>query len=528
MPLSILRPLHIRNKLFYLLILVVFSASIHKAHAYSMEEAYFYFLLSQIVAEKPEEVEYYLKRAIERDKKSLFLKKTLFAFYLQQSNITSAEKLGKELIQRVPEDREVILLLVRLYLLQKRPSKAITALEKYLTKNPKDEQFLSILISIYLQEKEWDQALTKLEQLEKLHPDNYIIPLYKARVFREKGDIASAKKSYLRSLELEPSNRALVIELIKFLEGIRDYKEMERILLNYLSQNPEDRDFLRLLLGIYFEQKDYDKSEKLIREYVEKEGNQPELIFYLGLTLEQKNRQNEAISLYESIPVDSPWYFEAQRRLFEIFRKKDLKKAKDLLNTIRGKKFKEKSFFLFLAHSYEKIDQCEEGVNVAKEGLTLFPMDVDLTLALATNYACLEDYEGVLEIVEPLLKAYPQDAYILNFVGYSLVELNKDLERAEDLLIKANQLKPEDPYIEDSLGWLYYKKSQLEKAKFYLEKALANLKGEEEPVILDHLGDVNLKLGNLSSACDLYKRALEKSIHHRERKKIEEKVKICP
>ncbi|MCS7199152.1 MAG: tetratricopeptide repeat protein [Caldimicrobium sp.] len=514
--------------LFFIISIIFLLKTPYKAHSLNLEEAYYYFLLSQIVANFPEEVEFYLQKAIEKDKGSIFLKKSLLTLYLQQRNLSSAENLAKELLQKAPYDREINLMAVRIFLHQKRPKDAISIIENFLKKNPKDEHFLSILISIYLQEKEWDQALTKLEDLERIYPNNYVFHLYKARIFREKGDISSAKKAYLQTLALIPDNKNLIVEVLRFLESIKDYEEIEKILINYLAQNPEDRDFLRLLFGLYFEQKEYEKSEKLLREYLKKQKDQPELLFYLGLTLEYRNRLKEAQSIYLEVPQDSPWYLEAQRRLFEIYKREDLNSAKKLLETIRLTKMREKSYFLFLAHSYEKIDLCEEGIEIAIEGLKLFPEDVDLILALAINYACIEDYQRVLEIVEPLLNKYPEDAYILNFVGYSLVELNKDLDRAETLLIKANQLKPQDPYIEDSLGWLYFKKNDLQKAKFYLEKAITNLKGEEEPIILDHLGDVYFKLGNYPLACDLYKKAFEKTLHKRERKKIQEKLRHCP
>lgn len=74
----------------------------------SYEEAYYYFLLSQALSKNYEEMEENLKKAIEKDKKSLFLKKMLLSVYLQTQNFKEAEKLGESLYTKIPEDRELV------------------------------------------------------------------------------------------------------------------------------------------------------------------------------------------------------------------------------------------------------------------------------------------------------------------------------------------------------------------------------------------------------------------------------------
>ncbi len=526
---SILKPYLIKNKLFFCIVLflsLIFAKPLLSASP-NFERAYYYFLMSQLFTDNATDVEKNLKKALELSKDSFFLRKMLFSFYLQNNKLEEAEKIGENLYKKYPYDRDLVFLMSKLYLQQERPNRAMGVLEKYMEKNPRDDEILSFLISLYLQQKEWDLALAKLDALSKRHPDAYAIWLFKARIYREKKDQVSAKNAYLKALELAPSNKALLVETLRYLESISSFEDIEKILQDYLVKNPEDKDFLRLLLGYYLEQKSWEKSEKLLKEYLEKNKDQPEFLFYLGLTLEYKNKLEEALKIYAEIPVGSPWHLEAQKRSFELFKKQDLKLAKKFLDDLKAKGLDEKSYFLFLAHAYEDIDECEVGAEIALEGLKKYQEDPDLSLALASNYACLEDYQKVLEVVSPLLKKLPEDAYILNFVGYSLVELGREFEKAEELLLKAEKIKPNDPYIEDSLGWLYFKKDDLEKAKAYLEKAFKNAK-TDEPVIWEHLGDLYLKLQKKKEACELYKKALEKTVHKREKNRLLEKVKACP
>lgn len=472
-------------------------------------------------------MELYLKRALERDKKSIFLKKNLLNLYLHQQNFSQAEKLAKELKSYLTDDSEIAILTARLHLSQNRADMAIQALERYLEKNPKEEAILNLLISIYLQQKQWDQALEKLDRLNQIYPQEIFIEIFRARIFREKGEYLKAKEHYLKALDRKTDNRALLVEILKYLELNKDFESIEKILLKYISEHPDDKDIMRLLFGFYFDQGDWEKSEKLLKNYLLKHKDQPEILFYLGLTLEQKGNQKEAIQIYQSIPEDSPWYLDAQRRVFNYLKKQNPDEAKELINKIKIRKSRERAQYIFLLHAYEDLDLCEEGVKLGEEALKQYNNDPDVILAVALNYACLDNYEKVLNLVEPLLEKYPNDAYILNFIGYSLVELDRELSRAEELLIKADKLKPNDPYILDSLGWLYYKRGDLKLAFQYLERA-TSLLTEDEAVILWHFGDVLRALSYKERACEVYNKALRSVIHQREKQRILDRLKSCP
>jgi tetratricopeptide (TPR) repeat protein len=507
-----------------LLFFFIFVSSAGASKFYdNITKSYYYFLLSNISAKTPEEAVELLKKAIKANPGSLFLKRSLLVLYLQAGKFDEAENHGESLLKKYPEDKETVLLLSKAYLLKERSYKAISLLEKYLDKNPKDEEALSLLTSVYLQKKEWDLALASLEKLIKLDPNNHVAWLYKARVHKEKKDYEQAKSAYLKALELSDGSHPIFIEALRFLEEMRDYQTIEKLVINSLNKNPEDQALFRYLLGFYLERKDWEKSEELLKKQLSQNKAQPEFLFYLALTLEYKGKEEEALKIYESIPQDTLWYFEGLKRSFFIYKKSDPEKAISLI-----KKFTptERGHFVFKAQALDQLDLCEEGIKVAEEGLKRFQDDEELLFVLAGNLACLEQYEKVIQTLEPLLKKKPDDPYLLNFIGYSLVELNRDLDRAEAFLLKAHNSKPDDPYIEDSLGWHYYKKGDYTKAKEHLERAISNLK-EDEPVIFEHLGDVYLALGDKNKACEWYKRAEKSAFRRVEKERILSKVKGC-
>jgi tetratricopeptide (TPR) repeat protein len=96
------------------------------------------------------------------------------------------------------------------------------------------------------------------------------------------------------------------------------------------------------------------------------------------------------------------------------------------------------------------------------------------------------DFKKALEI-------YPDQPLVLNYLGYSWVDQNVNLDEAFKMLQRAVDLRPSDGYIVDSLGWAYYKLGHYDQAVTLLEKAV-ELK-PADPVVNDHLGDAYWKVG---------------------------------
>jgi len=104
------------------------------------------------------------------------------------------------------------------------------------------------------------------------------------------------------------------------------------------------------------------------------------------------------------------------------------------------------------------------------------------------------------------LEYEPDQPLVLNYLGYSWVEMGRELKRAEDMIRKAVSLRPNDGYIVDSLGWVYYKLGRYKEAVRELERAV-ELRAED-PVINEHLGDAYWKVGRTREARFQWRRAL--------------------
>ena len=92
------------------------------------------------------------------------------------------------------------------------------------------------------------------------------------------------------------------------------------------------------------------------------------------------------------------------------------------------------------------------------------------------------------------LSADPNQAYVINYLAYSWIEKGIKIKKSLSMLEKANRLKPNDPFIIDSLGWALFKLERYKESKKQIQMAVKLMPGD--PIVNDHYGDVLWKNGN--------------------------------
>jgi len=116
----------------------------------------------------------------------------------------------------------------------------------------------------------------------------------------------------------------------------------------------------------------------------------------------------------------------------------------------------------------------------------------------------------------------PQNAAALNYLGYTWAEMGVQLDDAENLILRALKIEPNDGFYIDSLGWVYYQKGDYPRAVEQLERAV-EITGDD-PAIIEHLGDAYEKAGKADRALTRYREALKKSTENEQTKRIREKI----
>jgi len=128
---------------------------------------------------------------------------------------------------------------------------------------------------------------------------------------------------------------------------------------------------------------------------------------------------------------------------------------------------------------------------------------------------------GEKDLIESL-RVKPKEPYVMNYLAYSWIEKNQNIEKALKMLREANDLKKNNGYITDSLGWALFKTKNFSEAKKYLQIAIMLM--PRDPVINDHFADCLWMNDNKIQARYYWNNALEFEAEDKLKKKIKRKI----
>jgi tetratricopeptide (TPR) repeat protein len=166
--------------------------------------------------------------------------------------------------------------------------------------------------------------------------------------------------------------------------------------------------------------------------------------------------------------------------------------------------------YFFKGVSKSQTDKNEEAVEVYKTGLQMVvdnkPLEEQFYANLGDAYFKLKNYKLSDESYEKALEIKPKDGYVLNNYSYYLSLRGEKLEKAATMSKLSNEVEPNSASKEDTYGWILYKQEKYAEAKIWVLKALEH-GGTKDAVILEHLGDINFKLGDVQGAIEYWQKA---------------------
>ena len=180
-----------------------------------------------------------------------------------------------------------------------------------------------------------------------------------------------------------------------------------------------------------------------------------------------------------------------------------------------------------LAHTMIRVQNLDESIKFYDEAVLRIKKvsseHWDLLYSRGMAYERNNQWELAEKDFLKILELRPNEPDVLNYLGYSWIEKDINLDQAKKFILKAVNLRPRDPYIVDSLGWAYYNLKEYNKAVEELERAVS-LK-PTDPIINDHLGDAYLKVNRELEALYQWKKAIQFNSEEDLRIKIEDKIK---
>jgi len=218
----------------------------------------------------------------------------------------------------------------------------------------------------------------------------------------------------------------------------------------------------------------------------------------LGGIYERLSKPAQAIAVLEMVPTDSVLKRNAEIQVGLNYNAlEQLDQARDHLSALIEDDPKDVEAILTLGNilrSHEKFEEAEAIYTKAIDSLD--EITSENWLAFYFRGICrerLKKWDAAEVDLRKALELNPDQPLVLNYLGYSLVDQGLKLDEALGMIEKAVELRPNDGYIVDSLGWVYYRLGRHEEAVKELERAVELRPAD--PVINDHLGDAYWKVG---------------------------------
>lgn len=473
--------------------------------------------------------------------------------------------------------------LAQVYLQSGETQKALEELQKYFDaqRQSKGRAAYELLAQILEKLGKRDELLTRLEALAEKDARNSTLQYYLADQYLEAKKLEAAEELYKKTLASTSELQGYVglasvyrqqnrpNELIETLgkafaesgeldglsteiKAIAGDEKLTQSLLEagskLLHEEPPKLDFSSgfVLAHLATEVKKTDTVQELFRYLLTVRKERSSAIYEKwGRYLQDQKLYAEAVKVYQDAVNDQGLAEVRPNFLYQLSRTLafagDTKAALETIGTARQAlpdhpllQYHE-AWVYYYSHQYEEAIKRFEKV-IATFAQPQFNQELykevvrSSRFSLSNSYVLQGDIAKGQAILEDVLKMSPDDPSVNNDLGYLYADQGQQLERAEQMIKKALASDPENGAYLDSMGWVLFKQGKYAEALPHLEKAVKAAAGSGDETIWDHLGDAYSHLQQPAKALEAWKKALEsaKASSRPDAKligRIEEKIK---
>ncbi len=322
-------------------------------------------------------------------------------------------------------------------------------------------RYIFFYLNYILSNKKFNMAKTVVDQIDDI---NSTLLLSQSKSWIDKKRFEEFNKIF--SCKNHNHIISEFLFLISSLYSSQDNFEKSNFYLNLSNYlNPNFKFNLSLAAENFYFNKEFEKVKKIIKNF---RGNEE---FYYWFRVKKETQ----IIIKEQNYHNGIKYMESK---FEKIEKPNIKMNFDLANFYKNSKNYDKAIEV-----YSKIISSLNETSSIKS---------NLLYRRGGSYERLGNYEKADLDLLNAIKINPNDAYTLNYLAYSWLERDYKINEAMGMLKTAYELKSNDPYIIDSIGWAYFLIKDYEEAEKYLKRALELM--PDDPIVNDHYGDTLWKL----------------------------------
>jgi len=284
--------------------------------------------------------------------------------------------------------------------------------------------------------------------------------------------------------------------LLKQAEVFLQKNENKKIIDFFNCKNPKDSlaEFFYIIANIYSSEKDHRLSNfyMKISLFLNGKFKSNKALLAENYRIQKKNELSRNIyKSFKSIGSIYSWYVAIE--ISKIL--SDIKGAEYAVNNLE-KEFnllKNKNFehHYELANFYKNHEYYKESIEHYSIVLDQIGKDHFLVPKIlyrrGTSFEKIDDWKNAEKDLIASLEILPDQPHVLNYLAYTWIDKGVNLDNGLEMLKKAANLKEDDGYIIDSLGWAYYSKKNYDKAEIFLRRAVELL--PLDPIVNEHYAD---------------------------------------
>lgn len=416
-------------------------------------------------------------------------------------------------------------------------AKALEHLNVLLVKDPAGfEKALLELVGFLGKEVQPKAIYELVGELSSQHPDKAVLYFVQALLALQMEDTDLAEQKILKAIELQPEwDKALIFQAQLAFYAKQDEKA-ERLLLDIIEKKPNNKKLKNMLAQVYIRSADYERAgdvyrallkdnnvdmesrfalalvniqleqykqaEDLLKQLLEQPNWESQASFYLGRLAVRTNDSEQAVAWFDKVGRGSFAFDASMGAVSVLMDKGQMDEASARLKNMRLRFPRQELRILVMqAELLNQQQKYSEAFELLSKALTDTPGQKDLLYARALVAEHLDRLDILEDDLTEILKDYPNDANALNALGYTLADKTERYQDALKYLQQALKLKPNEPVIIDSYGWLQFKMGNVEQALTFLRQAYS---GQQEPEIAAHLIEVLWVSGEKDEAKELF------------------------
>jgi tetratricopeptide (TPR) repeat protein len=311
-------------------------------------------------------------------------------------------------------------------------------------------------------------------------------------------------------LEKNPDSVEARMMLARLFLGAKRYQDARAQVDLLLEKDPQNLELVYSVAMLALQEKDMETARTQLERLLNLDYPDRNAVHYfLGLIGEETKDRESALAHFRQVS-GGPQYLFARVRIAESLADAgDIDAAIAFLRETRTRSSQERvQRVLMESQILRKAERYQTAYEMLSDAQKADPevpeILYDLALA-AEKVGKLKEMEAYLK---KLIDMDPDNAHALNALGYSLADRNLRLAEAYELIRRAVDIAPQDPFIMDSMGWVLYRQGKIEEALSVLENAYTL---RADPEIAAHLGEALWVLGRREEALALWEKAVQEA-----------------